>query len=215
MPPLLLYIAGFLACATLIVFSGSRLSKYGDIIADLTGMGKAWIGLILMAAITTLPELVTGISSIAIFDAPNLAVGGIMGSCAFNLLILAILDYFIRGRPLSSVVMKVHVMVGFLGIVLLTVSITAIVFARIFPQIGWFSTSSLLIIGVYLIAIRIIFHHDKNSKQHASDTPVLTEPAESIPLPVAIRRYLLFALLVVSAAVALPFLQTAWQMKQA
>jgi hypothetical protein len=37
-------------------------------------------------------------------------------SCVINLLILAILDYFVPGKPLSSVVTKGHVMAGFLSI---------------------------------------------------------------------------------------------------
>ena len=57
---------GFTLCAAVIVFSGIKLAKYGDKIADLTGMGKAWVGLILMASVTSLPELITGISAVAI-----------------------------------------------------------------------------------------------------------------------------------------------------
>lgn len=43
MPSTFIYIIGFLICASLIIFSESRLSKYGDIIAEHTGLGKAWI----------------------------------------------------------------------------------------------------------------------------------------------------------------------------
>lgn len=71
-------ILGFITCAAVIVYSGSKLSFYGDKIANLTGMGKAWIGLILMASVTSLPELITGISSVAIVKAPNLAAGDIL-----------------------------------------------------------------------------------------------------------------------------------------
>ncbi|HLL43844.1 MAG TPA: hypothetical protein VK369_11940 [Segetibacter sp.] len=56
MPTLVLYILGFLACSSLIVFSGSRLSKYGDIIADLTGIGKAWIALSLWLQLLHYPS---------------------------------------------------------------------------------------------------------------------------------------------------------------
>ena len=207
MPPVLLTILGFGACSALIIFSGARLSKYGDIIADLTGMGKAWLGLILMASITSLPELVTGISAITIIDTPDIAVGDIMGSCVFNLLILAILDYFVPGKPLSSIVTKGHVMAGFLGIFLLTLSVAAIVFGQIFPVIGWFSSVSVLMIVLYLIAIRIIFKTErKNPPVSATSAPTLVHETEKdIPLKVAVQRYVLFACLVVSAAIALPF----------
>ncbi|MBU4319695.1 MAG: hypothetical protein L6246_06140 [Thermodesulfovibrionales bacterium] len=51
---------GFFICTSLIVYSGTKLSKYGDIIAEKTGLGRTWIGLVLMASVTSLPELVTG-----------------------------------------------------------------------------------------------------------------------------------------------------------
>lgn len=44
-------IIGFVLCAALITYSGTRLSKYGGIIVELTGMGKAWMGLIVMAVV--------------------------------------------------------------------------------------------------------------------------------------------------------------------
>jgi len=103
MEDLLFNILGFTICAAIIIYSGTQLSYYGDKIAELTGLGRAWVGLILMSSVTSLPELITGISSVAIVNAPNLAAGDIFGSCVFNLLILSILDA--RGNiPLLSAV---------------------------------------------------------------------------------------------------------------
>lgn len=51
---------GFFICTSLIVYSGTKLSKYGDIIAEKTGLGRTWIGVVLMSSVTSLPELVTG-----------------------------------------------------------------------------------------------------------------------------------------------------------
>lgn len=82
----------FIACTLAIVYSGIRLSRYGDIIAEKTGLGRAWIGVVLMASVTSLPELVTGISSVTYAGVPDIAVGDVIGSCVFNMLILAILD---------------------------------------------------------------------------------------------------------------------------
>lgn len=39
---------GFFLCLVLIGYAGSKLLRYGDIIDDKTGMGGAWIGLVLM-----------------------------------------------------------------------------------------------------------------------------------------------------------------------
>ncbi len=57
---------GFLVCTGVIVYSGIKLSRYGDVIAEKTGLGKVWIGMVLMASVTSLPELVTGISSVRV-----------------------------------------------------------------------------------------------------------------------------------------------------
>ncbi|MEK6528922.1 MAG: sodium:calcium antiporter, partial [Nitrospirota bacterium] len=61
----------FLICTSLIVYSGIKLSKYGDIIAEKTGLGRVWIGVVLMASVTSLPELVTGISSVTYAGVPD------------------------------------------------------------------------------------------------------------------------------------------------
>lgn len=207
MPSLILFIAGFLTCSALIVFSGSRLSKYGDIISTLTGIGKAWFGLILMAAVTSLPELFTGISSIIFIDSPDIAVGDVMGSGAFNLLILAMLDFFVPGKRLSSIVTKSHVIAGFFGIFLITLVVISIVFDSIFPIIGWFSSSSILLIILYLIAIRIIFKNEQHiaAKTDSNLIPLVHKTHKDISLQLAIKRYVLFAIIVVAAAIALPY----------
>jgi hypothetical protein len=57
----------FAAVTGVIVFAGWNLSKYGDVIAEKTGLGRTWVGVILMASVTSLPELMTGVSSVAIF----------------------------------------------------------------------------------------------------------------------------------------------------
>jgi len=62
----------FILCSGAIVLCGVNLSRYGDVIAEKTGLGRAWIGLILMSGVTSLPELITGISSVVFVDAPIL-----------------------------------------------------------------------------------------------------------------------------------------------
>ena len=55
--------AVFLASAAVIVYAGTKLSRYGDQIADLTGLGGLWIGVVLMAGATSLPEVFTTVSA--------------------------------------------------------------------------------------------------------------------------------------------------------
>lgn len=167
-------------------------------------MGKAWFGLILMAAVTSLPELFTGISSILIVDTPDIAVGDILGSCAFNLLIFAVLDYFIPVRPISSVVTKSHVLAGLAAIFLVTLSVITIIFSTVVPVIGWFSSSSLFLVILYLISVRIIFKNEIRTNDHKT-IPVIHNTYLQIGLRHAIKRYSFFSLLVIIGGIALPF----------
>ena len=93
----------FIICAAVIVLAGSRLTKYGDIIAEKTGMCRAWIGLVLLASITSLPELSNGISAVAIAKIPDLAVGDLLGACMVNMFTLAMLDIFQWARGRKSI----------------------------------------------------------------------------------------------------------------
>lgn len=163
-----LFIGGFICCTLVIVYSGTKLAKYGDKIADLTGWGKAWVGLILMSAVTSLPELMTGISSVTFIDAPDLAAGDVFGSCVFNLLILSLIDVQIK-KPLTSLVKESHLLAGLFGIILLALSGFAILISDITPNLFWISPFSILLIIVYLFAVRSIYQFDH--------TPLTIEPA--------------------------------------
>ena len=109
----------FMLCAAGITTAGYFLSKYGDVIAEKTGLGRAWIGAILIAGVTSLPELASGVSAVVWLDAPNLAAGAVLGSCLFNLMLIAVMDLtFQPGRVLANA-QDVHILSGGLGVLLL------------------------------------------------------------------------------------------------
>ena len=83
--------------AVVIVYAGTKLSRYGDDIADLTGLGRLWIGVVLMAAATSLPELFTTVSA-AWIDAPDLAAGDLLGAGMANMLTMGLIDQLHRGK---------------------------------------------------------------------------------------------------------------------
>jgi Ca2+/Na+ antiporter len=109
----------FIACTGIILISGTYLSKYGDIIAEKTGLGRTWIGVVLMASVTSLPELVTGISAVALFDLPDIAVGNILGACMLNLLMIPVLDLIGGSAPIATRVHQGHILTAGFGILLL------------------------------------------------------------------------------------------------
>lgn len=195
-------IGGFLFCAALITFSGTQLSKYGNRLAELTGLSAAWIGLILMATVTSLPELVTGLSSVIVVRAPNLAAGNILGSCAFNLLILSVLDVMVK-RPITSLVKTSHLVAGSFSIMLLAVAGVAIIIAPQMPNLLWVSPFTPLLVLLYVAAVRGIFIQEQANS--TGEVIVGTAPRNGGELKKALSIYSIHALIVIAAALFLPY----------
>jgi cation:H+ antiporter len=84
-----------------IVLAGVPLARYGDVLGEKTGLGRSWIGVVLVAATTSLPELFTGFGATALAALPDIAVGDVVGSCMFNLLILSVMDAIPRAHQRS------------------------------------------------------------------------------------------------------------------
>jgi cation:H+ antiporter len=190
-----------------ILFSGAKLTRYGDIIAEKTGLGKLWIGVILLAFVTSIPELITGLSSVIIFETPDIAAGDVFGSCVFNMLILAVLDIFDRASPISSRVHQRHTLSACFGILLLSSAAVNIFIGSqnvIIPYIGWIGLYTPLIIIIYLIAMRLIFFHEKRVI-----APAIGEKTKELQYKNVSKRdlYIKFtinALVIVIAATFLP-----------
>ena len=204
MDNLYLNILGFVVCAAVIIYSGTKLSYYGNRISDLTGMGKAWVGLILMASVTSLPELITGISSVAIVGAPDLAAGDIFGSCMFNLLILSLLDA-LNKKPLFSLVKSSHIVAAIFGIILLMVAGMAIYLADVIPSLFWISSSTFILFGIYIVAVWGIFKYEHADLVASPPSTTAQSVTRSANLKKAIGGYALNALIVIGAAVFLPY----------
>jgi cation:H+ antiporter len=64
----------FLGAAAIIVLAGIFLTKYGDAIAEITGLGRLLVGSILLAGATSLPGLSVDINAIRL-GRPNLGAG--------------------------------------------------------------------------------------------------------------------------------------------
>jgi len=199
-----MYWAGYAACTVLIVFSGVKLSGYGDIIAVKTGLGRTWIGVVLMASVTSLPELITGLGSVTYAGAPDIAVGNVLGSCTFNMLILALLDVLHRPLPLSARARHGHTLTAGFGILLLCIATVGLFLQGRHSPIGWVGAYSLLFLGIYVIAMRTIFAYEKKQvaafvKGHAGGPGY-----DGISLRSAVLKYAVHAGVIIAAASLLP-----------
>jgi cation:H+ antiporter len=196
-------IVGTLICAAVIFFAGKKLAFYGDAIAELSGLGKGWIGLILLATVTSLPELVVSISSSAVIQSSDLVVGNILGSCVFNLFILSILDVFVPHRkPLFGVASPTHILS--IGVTIILVAIVGIgIFLpsdiMLTPYIG---LTSLAFIILYFVFMNLIYKHDIHTKPTSTTKKIISNEVKN--LKKAVLKYTLYSIIIIMAAFFLP-----------
>ena len=194
----------FIICTAAIIYSGSRLSRYGDIIAEKTGLGRTWVGLIMLASITSLPELITGLSSVIIINVPNIAIGDIMGSCVFNLLIYAALDAIYRPVPLSTKAHQGNILSAGFGILLLGIVAISFALGKHAGSLGWIGLYSLIIPVMYFTAIRLVFVYEKRQLSLYVKERAVELKYKDIPMKTALVSFCINGLIIVVAAVFLP-----------
>jgi cation:H+ antiporter len=193
----------FLATALVIVFAGVRLARYGDVLGEKSGLGRSWIGVVLLAATTSLPELFTGFGATALAALPDIAVGDVLGSCMFNLLILSFMDA-VQPEPLSTRAHQGHALsIGF-GLVLIGIAGLGLMGSSRLPAIGWIGLYTPALIALYFVSMRLIFTHEKNRRLRETQEVAEELQYAGISLRMAVLHYASAAALVVVAALWLP-----------
>jgi cation:H+ antiporter len=154
----------FLLLGALVFLIASRLARDADLIADATGLGRLWIGSLLLAGSTSLPELVTDINA-AILGVPDIGVGDLLGSTMANMLILAGLDLaFPRRRILENVAVD-HVLVATLALVLTAMAGIAITLGG-WGSIGHVGIETVVIGITYVLGMRIVYRSSAAGPPH-------------------------------------------------
>ena len=141
----------------IIIFTGTRLSKIGDGIAERKKWGRTYVGFLLIAFSTSLPELFISCSAAGIEKQPDFVYGNIFGSIAFNTTLFALMD-FVEGRgPFSLKLNTKLLLTGNLSILLILIAALNIL---VYPHlsIGWVGMGSWLILLVYILSSRMMYN---------------------------------------------------------
>lgn len=190
----------FAVLAVVIAIAGYWLSRCGEGIARRTNLSAGWIGVILLATVTSLPELVTGVSSVAVADSPDLGVGDILGSCAFNLLLLAVIDFAYRPACMYQRASQGHILSAGIGAGLIALVGLGMVAPSPFPHAP-IGVTSVLIAGAYLLGLRTLYSYERRRAAAPAEPEAA---AGGMSLRTAVTGYGLAALFVMGAGLFLP-----------
>lgn len=195
----------FLICLIVIGLAGYRLCLYGDMIAEKLGWSRSWIGIAMVASVTSLPELVSGISAVSMANSPDIAVGDVFGSCAFNLLLIVIIDFLHRQESVYTRARIGHALSAGFGVILIGFMASSLLMANqgMAPAVMNVGVYSPIVILLYALAMRTLFRYEQ-----MQDLPVAHPDAPLYPnttLKQAVYGYAFTATGIVIAGGWLPF----------
>lgn len=185
--------------AAIILGSATFMARSADVVAIKTGLGRSFIGVVLLATATSLPELGIGVSSIALVGEPDLALGDAFGSNIFNLLIIGLLDLYWRNGPILTRVSTNTVVIAMLSVVIISLAASAMFIHQFTDAIsGWYiSPVSVVMFLVFLVAMYMIYKFERGNDTADGEDELYTEDS----LTRAFAIYGLTALIVVVTAV--------------
>ena len=191
----------YLVVAGLVVFFSKKLSTFVDLLDKKTTLSGALLGGILLAAVTSLPELFTSLTATILVHNNNLVLGDILGSNLFNITLFTIIYCFFFKKMLSAKVSKSHVMVMIIvGILYAVVAIAGYVFDLNNLLWGWFNPMSILIVIVYAISVW------KTPKEEINEEEIEDEKESQLTVKQIVVLFIVFALLLIGASVGITYL---------
>lgn len=159
-----LFVAGLI-----VVLSGTRLTRLADTISDRLNLGGALVGLLLLATVTSLPEVVTGATATYIGNV-DLAFAGILGSCSFNIILIVFLNWLIGGGSILRQGEATHTLTSAFGIILIAITLAGIVLidataatdltlAQLMEGL-W----AILIVATYLVTVSLVCRYEADKR---------------------------------------------------
>jgi len=196
----------FLALIAVIVYAGSKLSRYGDALGEKVGLSGSWIGVVLLAAVTSMPEMFAGISASGLVKQADLALGNLFGACIMNMVVVALLGILHHPDPIHRKAGEEQALGASLAMAALALAGLGLVLSRELVPVSLFDIGifAIAIFLFYLVAQRLIFLFEKRRSP-------ASEPQEygHLSLKAVVLRFSLAALVIVAAGTALPYVAEA------
>jgi cation:H+ antiporter len=156
----------FVATGAVVVWAGAVLARTAHAIAELTGVGHLWVGSMLLAASTSLPELAIDVIAVRL-GSPDLAVGDLFGSSMANMLILAALDLAFPRRRLLRQAAFDHALFASLA-VSLNAGAALFVLVRLELSVLGVSPGAVALGLAYLVGSRAVFRQARSAEAGSS-----------------------------------------------
>lgn len=196
----ILAIALYILLAVAVVFFSLKLSNYVDLLDKKTNISGAFLGGILLAAVTSLPEFFTSLTSVVFLPVADnkLVLGNILGSNAFNLILFIFVFAIFFKKMVNAKVNKAHLItMAFTGGLYVITTIASFVFDKFNLLWGWFNPLSIVIAIIYVASIWL------TPKEEESDEE--DDDKSNLTVKKIIVLFILFSILLIAASVGLTY----------
>ena len=186
----------YLALAIAVVLLAVRLSYYVDVLDRKTNISGEFIGGVMLAAVTSLPELFTALTAVIALDRPQLVQGDIFGSNVFNLCVIGVLILFTYQNYRRSSLSKTHKS---------TIIYSLIMYALAFIGMLKPMEISLGVLNVNLMSILILVVYGINVLFMKNDESAENENEDNCHLSViqVVIRFILYSVSLVCVSILL------------
>ncbi|RXI97797.1 sodium:calcium antiporter [Anaerobacillus alkaliphilus] len=168
----------FILAATITVIAAVKLSTYADVLSERTSLGGLLIGTIFLAGATSLPEVTTSLTAIGINN-PDLAVGNVLGSNLFNLLIIASFDLYFRKKQIFKGASESNVYTVYLGMLLTFLVFVALTLKLPYTILG-IGLDSLILLAVYVGGMYLLSKKASSTEMEVAEEKELPETTVSL-----------------------------------
>ena len=189
-----LLILEYLTVVSLVVFCSIKASKYIDMLDKTTKLSGAFLGGVLLSAITSLPELFTSISATLLIGKTELCLSNILGSNIFNMAVLALLLMAAIKHFSKRKVSKGNRLVT-LFIILIYTAMLLNMFNILDRDIATVNITSLAIVALYIFGVRYLAKEE--SEACDEETVDITLSTKQIAIRFTIASAALVALSII------------------
>ena len=177
----------YIITVTAVVWFSILASRYIDMIDRSTKLSGAFLGGVLLSAITSLPELFTSISATTLIDDASLCIGNILGSNLFNFGMLAVVIlFFAKGFSQANLARSHRTVLLLLLLMYVAVWLNwqQVVDAEIIlgTESPWFyvSVTSLVVVLLYALSVRYLANDNGAAKSDEEASEEVTLSLKSI-----------------------------------
>lgn len=200
----------FALSAATIIIAGTKLSRDGDRIAEYTGLGRLWIGVVLLSTATSLPEVFTTMSA-GWLNEPDLAAGDLFGAGLSNMLTLGLIDLFHRQKQVWQQAALGHALTAALAMALTGLA-AFFVLVKINVSHAGVGLGSITLFILYILGMRLVFRQEDMERRQREQAVLVdgsTAKKDAVSRRAELRRAAIsFSLGALALLAAAPFL--AW-----